>query len=135
MEIFAVFLRLRLTSFGGPVAHIGYLRDEFVRRRRWLDEPMYAQVLAMCRLLPGPASSQMGFAIGLIRGGAAGALAAFAGFTLPSALLMFGFAQVADRSLTGYAAAALHGLKVVAVAVVAHALIGRRFHTIDATHG
>jgi chromate transporter len=123
-EVFRAFLRLGLTSFGGPVAHLGYLREEFVRRRRWLDEAHFAQLLAVCQFLPGPASSQMGFAIGLFRGGWRCALAAFVAFTLPSALLMAGFAALAPHLGDGVGAAALHGLKVVAVVVVAHALLG-----------
>ena len=123
-EIFRAFLALGLTSFGGPVAHLGYLREEFVRRRRWLDEAHFAQLLAVCQFLPGPASSQLGFAIGLLRGGWRGALAAFIGFTLPSALLMFGFAALAPQLAQGWGAAALHGLKLVAVVVVAHSLVG-----------
>ena len=124
LEIFRVFLGLGTTSFGGPVAHLGYLREAFVTRRGWLDEPQFAQLLAICQFLPGPASSQLGFGIGLLRGGWAGALAAFAGFTLPSALLMLAFAVVAPHVAGGPGAAALHGLKLVAVAVVAHGLIG-----------
>lgn len=123
-EIFRAFLKLGLTSFGGPVAHLGYLRDEFVQRRGWLDEAHFAQLLAVCQFLPGPASSQMGFAIGLFRGGWRGALAAFAAFTLPSALLMSGFAALAPYLGHGTGAAAVHGLKLVAVVVVAHSLIG-----------
>jgi len=122
--VFRVFLRLGLTSFGGPIAHLGYFREEFVVRRQWLDEARYAQLLAICQFLPGPASSQMGFAIGLLRAGWRGALAAFAGFTLPSALLMFGFASVSARLDRGLGAAVVHGLKLVAVAVVAHGLLG-----------
>ena len=124
LEIFRVFLGLGTSSFGGPVAHLGYLREAFVTRRGWLDEPQFAQLLAICQFLPGPASSQLGFGIGLLRGGWAGALAAFAGFTLPSALLMLAFAVVAPHVAGGPGAAALHGLKLVAVAVVAHGLIG-----------
>ena len=123
-EIFRAFLKLGVTSFGGPVAHLGYLREEFVRRRRWLDEAQFAQLLAICQFLPGPASSQLGFAIGLLRGGWRGALAAFVGFTLPSALLMFGFAALAPQLAQGWGAAAVHGLKLVAVVVVAHSLVG-----------
>ena len=123
-EVFVAFLRLGLTAFGGPIAHIGYLRQAFVQRRGWLDDAHFAQLLAVCQFLPGPASSQMGFAIGLSRAGWRGALAAFAGFTLPSALLMFGFAALAPRLGAGAGAAALHGLKLVAVAVVAHGLLG-----------
>lgn len=123
-EVFRAFLRLGLASFGGPIAHVGYLREEFVRRRGWLDEAHFAQLLAVCQFLPGPASSQMGFAIGLFRGGWRGALAAFVAFTLPSALLMFGFAALAPCFGHGVGAAAVHGLKLVAVVVVAHGLIG-----------
>ena len=123
-EVFRVFLKLGLTAFGGPVAHLGYMRDEFVQRRGWLDDARFAQLLAICQFLPGPASSQLGFAIGLQRGGWRGALCAFAGFTLPSALLMFGFATLAPLLGHGAGLAVLHGLKLVAVAVVAHALLG-----------
>ncbi|MCK9487953.1 MAG: chromate efflux transporter [Xanthomonadales bacterium] len=123
-QIFRAFLALGLTSFGGPVAHLGYLRNEFVQRRGWLDEAHFAQLLAVCQFLPGPASSQMGFAIGLLRGGWRGALAAFVAFTLPSALLMFGFAALAPHLGQGLGAAAIHGLKLVAVVVVAHSLLG-----------
>ncbi|MFP5468005.1 MAG: chromate efflux transporter [Gammaproteobacteria bacterium] len=123
-KIFLIFLRLGLTSFGGPVAHLGYFRDEFVTRRRWLSERSYADLVALCQFLPGPASSQVGIAIGLSRAGYGGALAAWAGFTLPSAialiLLALGFASHADTMPAG----ALHGLKVVAVAVVAQAVWG-----------
>lgn len=123
-EVFHAFLKLGLTSFGGPIAHLGYLREEFVQRRGWLDEAHFAQLLAVCQFLPGPASSQMGFAIGLFRAGWGGALAAFVAFTLPSALLMFGFATVASYLDHGAGAAAVHGLKLVAVVVVAHGLLG-----------
>ena len=122
--MFRAFARLGLTSFGGPIAHLGYFREEFVVRRQWLDDSRYAQLLAICQFLPGPASSQMGFAIGLLRAGWRGALAAFVGFTLPSALLMFGFASVSTRLDRGLGAAVVHGLKLVAVAVVAHGLLG-----------
>ena len=117
-EVFGAFLRLGLTSFGGPVAHLGYLRDAFVTRRGWLDEAQFAQLLALCQFLPGPASSQLGFGIGLLRGGWPGALAAFAGFTLPAALLMLVFALAAPALAGGAGSAVLHGLKLVAVAVV-----------------
>lgn len=123
-EVLSAFTKLGVTSFGGPIAHLGYLREEFVRRRRWLDEAQFAQLLAVCQFLPGPASSQMGFAIGLFRGGWRGALAAFVAFTLPSALLMFGFAALAPYLEHGAGAAAVHGLKLVAVVVVAHGLLG-----------
>lgn len=123
-EVFAVFLRLGLTSFGGPIAHIGYFRREFVERRHWLEETQFAQLLAICQMLPGPASSQMGFAIGLFRADWLGAMAAFAGFTLPSALLMFAFAELTPHLDVGIGASVLHGLKLVAVVVVAQGLAG-----------
>ena len=87
-EVFRAFLKLGLTSFGGPIAHLGYFRDELVTRRKWIDEAGYADLVALCQFLPGPASSQVGFAIGLLRGGPLGALAAWAAFTLPSAVAM-----------------------------------------------
>lgn len=124
IEVFIVFLKLGLTSFGGPLAHLGYFHREFVQRRRWLDDARFAQLLTVCQFLPGPASSQMGLAIGLFRGGWRGALAAFAAFTLPSALLMLGFAAAASRLHNGVYPAVIHGLKLVAVAVVAHGLVG-----------
>jgi chromate transporter len=121
-SIFAVFLRLGLTSFGGPIAHLGYYRAEFVERRRWLSEAAYADLVALCQLLPGPASSQVGFAVGLSRGGLLGGVAAWLGFTLPSAVAMVLFAQGA-AALTGpLSAGMLHGLQVAAVAVVAQAV-------------
>jgi chromate transporter len=124
-EIFGAFLKLGLTSFGGPVAHLGYFRDEFVLKRRWIDEAGYGDLLALCQFLPGPASSQVGFALGVLRGGGLlGGLAAWAGFTLPSALVLFALAA-GSAALNGpLAAGFLHGLKLVAVAVVAHALWG-----------
>ena len=124
-EVFAVFLRLGLTSFGGPVAHLGYFRAEFVARRHWLDDQAFSDLVALCQFLPGPASSQTGFALGLLRAGYAGALAAWAGFTLPSAALLVAFAYGAGR-IAGSAVGAglLHGLKLVAVAVVAQAVWG-----------
>ena len=122
--VFRIFLRLGLTSFGGPIAHLGYFRHAFVVRRHWLDERAYADLVALCQFLPGPASSQVGFALGLSRRGLTTGLAAWLGFTLPSAVLLFFFATIA-ASLTGpIAAAAIHGLKIVAVAVVAQALWG-----------
>jgi chromate transporter len=126
-EVFGAFLRLGCTSFGGPVAHLGYFRTEFVQRRRWLDDDAYADLVALCQFLPGPASSQVGFALGLQRAGWAGALAAWLGFTMPSALLLIGLALGLTEwaGASGPAAAgALHGLKLVAVAVVAQALWG-----------
>ena len=121
-EVFAAFLRLGLSAFGGPVAHLGYFRDEFVARRRWLGEGAYAELLALCAFLPGPTSSQVGFAIGLKRAGPLGALAAWTAFTLPSALLLTLLAFGTARFSEPFAAGALHGLKVVAFAVVAQAV-------------
>lgn len=119
--VFAVFLGLGLTSFGGPIAHLGYFHRAFVQRLGWLDDGHFARLLALCQFLPGPASSQLGVAIGLQRAGWLGALAAFAGFTLPSALLMTALAFVSPRLLmTASGAAVVHGLKLVAVAVVTH---------------
>lgn len=122
--IFLTFLRLGCTSFGGPIAHIGYFRDEFVIRRKWLDEETYADIVGLCQFLPGPASSQVGFTIGLFRGGLLGALVAWISFTLPSALLMFAFAYGHNlfSGRAGYGV--LHGLELVAVAVVAQAVWG-----------
>ena len=123
-EVLAAFLRLGLTSFGGPVAHLGYFREEFVRRRRWLDDKSYADLVALCQFLPGPASSQVGIAVGLLRGGYAGAVAAWIGFTLPSAVAMvafgYGIGALGDAAGSGWS----HGLKVAAVAVVAQAVLG-----------
>ena len=123
-EVFLCFLKLGLTSFGGPIAHLAYFRREFVERRHWLDDHQYAQLLALCQFLPGPASSQLGFSIGLLRAGFPGALAAFVAFTLPSALLMLAFAFYLPALTGPLGQAAIHGLKLVAVAVVAHGLIG-----------
>ncbi len=122
-EVFLVFLRLGLTSFGGPIAHLGYFRQEFVARRRWLDEAGYADLVALCQFLPGPASSEVGIGIGLTRAGLAGALAAWTGFTLPSAIALVLFALGVER-LGALDAAWLHGLKIAAVAVVAQAVWG-----------
>ena len=124
IAVFRAFLKLGLTSFGGPIAHIGYFRTEFVARRRWLSDEDFAQLLALCQFLPGPASSQLGFAIGLVKAGWLGALAAFVAFTLPSALLLFTFATLLPRLSGVIADAALHGLKLVALVVVAHGVIG-----------
>lgn len=123
-EIFLAFLKLGCTSFGGPVAHLGYFRNEFVARRKWLDERSYADLVALCQFLPGPASSQVGIAIGLLRGGYAGALAAWTGFTLPSAIVLVLFAYGISITGTALDAGWLHGLKVAAVAVVALAILG-----------
>lgn len=122
--IFLVFLRLGLTSFGGPVAHLGYFRNEFVERRRWLDERSYVDLVALCQFLPGPASSQVGLAIGLLRGGYRGSLAAWAGFTLPSAVALTVFALGIASWGDALPHDALQGLKIVAVAVVAQAVWG-----------
>lgn len=126
--VFLAFLRLGLTSFGGPVAHLGYYRDEFVTRRRWLGERSYADLVALCQFLPGPASSQFGMALGLSRAGYAGAFAAWAGFTLPSALALILFAIGVASLGEAIPAGALQGLKVVAVAVVAQAVWGMARH-------
>ncbi len=123
-EVFLVFLRLSLTSFGGPVAHLGYFREEFVARRKWLDERAYADLVALCQFLPGPASSQVGMAVGLSRAGYAGALAAWTAFTMPSAIALVLFAY-GVAAISGAAGSAwLHGLKIAAVAVVAQAVLG-----------
>ncbi|MBZ5735043.1 chromate efflux transporter [Nocardioides sp. TRM66260-LWL] len=123
-EVLAVFLRLGLTSFGGPVAHLGYFRDALVVRRRWLGEQAYADVVALCQLLPGPASSQVGMALGLQRAGLLGMLAAWVGFTLPSALALGAFALVVARSGDLAGAGWIDGLKAAAVAVVVQAVLG-----------
>lgn len=123
-EVFGAFLKLGCTSFGGPIAHLGYFRDELVTRRRWLDDRAYAELVGLCQFLPGPASSQAGFALGLMRAGPLGGVAAWTAFTLPSALLMFGFALIAADLSGPIAEAAIHGLKIAAVAVVAQALVG-----------
>ncbi|MFI4975285.1 MAG: chromate efflux transporter [Caulobacterales bacterium] len=121
-EVFVAFLRLGVTCFGGPIAHIGYFRDAFVEKRGWLGEAQFAQIVALCQLLPGPASSQVGFAIGLRRAGALGGLAAWLGFTMPSALLMLAFAYAAPAvAAQPLGVGVLHGLKLAAVAVVAQA--------------
>ena len=123
-EVFRAFLKLGLTSFGGPIAHLGYFRDELVLRRKWIDEAGYADLVALCQFLPGPASSQVGFALGLLRGGPWGALAAWTAFTLPSALLLVLFASATSLFEGALGAGMLHGLKIVAVAVVAQAVWG-----------
>ncbi|HUF22430.1 MAG TPA: chromate efflux transporter [Burkholderiales bacterium] len=119
--VFIAFLRMGLVSFGGPIAHIGYFRDEFVVRRRWLGEKAYADLIALCQFLPGPASSQVGIALGLSQSGIAGGIAAWVGFTLPSAILLALFAA-GLQTFGGLDADWLHGLKVVTVAVVAYAV-------------
>ncbi len=124
-EVFAAFLKLGLTSFGGPIAHLGYFRDELVVRRKWLDETAYADLVALCQFLPGPASSQVGFSLGVLRGnGLLGGLAAWFAFTIPSALILFAFAMGAAAFTGPVAEGFLHGLKLVAVAVVAQAIWG-----------
>src|SRR5690606_25052135 len=123
-SVFLIFLRLGLTSFGGPVAHLAYFRTEFVAQRRWLSERDYADLVALCQFLPGPASSQVGMAIGLQRSGYAGALAAWAGFTLPSAAALILFAAGVTQFGDAVPSAMLDGLKIAAVAVVAQAVWG-----------
>ena len=123
-EVFFAFLKLGLTAFGGPVAHLAYFRVEFVERRRWLDDGSYADLVALCQFLPGPASSQVGFALGLGRAGWPGALAAWLGFTLPSALVLVLFAFGIQQWAWLATSSAVHGLKLAAVAVVAHAVWG-----------
>jgi chromate transport protein ChrA len=124
LEVLLVFLRLGFTSFGGPVAHLGYFRAEFVERRRWLDEAGYADIVALCQFLPGPASSQVAVTLGALRAGLPGALAAWLGFTAPSAIALIGFGYgvgaLGDISRVAW----LHGLRIVAVAVVAQAVWG-----------
>ena len=122
--VFWTFLRFGVSCFGGPIAHIGYFRNEFVTRRKWLDEAAFGDLLALCQFLPGPASSQLGFSIGLARAGYRGGLAAWLGFTLPSAVLMVLFAYGAGAATGPYAQALLHGLKLVAVVIVAQAVWG-----------
>jgi chromate transporter len=123
-EVFFAFLKLGVSSFGGPIAHLGYFRNEFVTRRKWLTDDAYAELVALAQFLPGPASSQVGFSLGLMRAGWRGGLAAFLGFTLPSALLMFGFAIGAGAIAGRWGEGLLHGLRLVAVAIVAQAVLG-----------
>jgi chromate transporter len=123
-EVLLIFLKLGLSCFGGPIAHIGYFRDEFVVRRHWLDEQAYADLVAFCQFLPGPASSQVGFSVGLMRAGYLGGAAAWTGFTLPSAILLVLFAYGAGNLHGAIGAGLLHGLKLVAVAIVAQAVWG-----------
>ena len=122
LEIFLIFLRLGLTSFGGPIAHLGYFRQEFVDRRKWISEQVFADLVALCNFLPGPTSSQVCYSIGMTRGGIPGALCAWGAFTSPSAMIMvlaaYGIRRVAENEAAGW----LHGLKIVAVAVVAQAV-------------
>lgn len=123
IEIFLVSTRLGLTSFGGPTAHLGYFHEEYVRRRKWMDEKSYADLVALCQFLPGPSSSQVGIGIGIKRAGIAGGITSFIGFTFPSVVALIAFALL----VTGFDvenAGWIHGLKIVAVAIVAHAIIG-----------
>ena len=135
LEVAGAFLKLGLTSFGGPIAHLGYFRSEFVERRRWLGERAFAQTVALCQFLPGPTSSQVGFCLGLGRAGWPGALAAWLAFTLPSALIMTAVAGLAGRFAEPAGAALAHGLALAAVAVVLQALLGMaRAHAADRAH-
>lgn len=127
-EVFRAFLVLGLTSFGGPIAHLGYFRAEFVERRCWLSDEAYGDIVALCQFLPGPASSQVGFALGLLRGGYAGALAAWLAFTLPSAILLGLFAAIGFALDNPVGQGILSGLKIVAVAIVAQAVWGMARH-------
>ena len=123
IEIFLVSTRLGLTSFGGPTAHLGYFHEEYVRRRKWMDEKSYADLVALCQFLPGPSSSQVGIGIGIMRAGILGGITSFIGFTFPSAVVLIVFALLMtgfDVGNSGW----IHGLKIVAVAIVAHAIIG-----------
>ncbi|WP_400241422.1 chromate transporter [Niallia sp. JL1B1071] len=123
LEILLISTKLGFTSFGGPVAHLGYFHDEYVRRRKWLDEKSYADLVALCQFLPGPASSQVGIGIGILRGGLLGGILSFLGFTLPSVIALMIFASVIEGLDLGNAGW-IHGLKIVAVAIVAHAILG-----------
>ncbi|WP_421385165.1 chromate efflux transporter [Bacillus salacetis] len=123
LEILIISTRLGLTSFGGPVAHLGYFHNEYIRRKKWMDEKSYADLVALCQFLPGPASSQVGIGIGVMRAGAIGGIVSFLGFTLPSVIALILFALLLkefDVTDAGW----IHGLKIVAVAVVAHAILG-----------
>src|SRR5215472_12788970 len=134
-EVLRVALRLGLTSFGGPIAHLGYFERAYVRERRWLSAEQYAALVGLCQILPGPTSSQVGFLIGLHRAGWRGALLAWVGFTLPSALLLYAGARLATHVQGPLAGATVHGLKLVAVAVVAQAVwsMARRLCTDTST--
>ncbi|WHX99280.1 chromate transporter [Neobacillus sp. DY30] len=123
IEILIVSTKLGLTSFGGPIAHLGYFHEEYVRKRKWLDDQRYANLVALCQFLPGPASSQVGIGIGVMRGGLLGGILAFAGFTIPSVVILILFALFLNELDIGNAGW-IHGLKIVAVAVVAHAILG-----------
>ena len=121
--VFLTFLKLGLTSFGGPIAHLSYFRHELVEKRNWVSESQFAQLLAICQFLPGPASSQLGFSLGLIRSGWLGGIAAFLAFTAPSALLLIIFAAFLPYLSGPIGVAAIHGLKIVAFAVVADGVV------------
>jgi chromate transporter len=123
IEILLVSTRLGLTSFGGPIAHLGYFHEEYIRKRKWMDEKSYADLVALCQFLPGPASSQVGIGIGVIRAGVLGGIVSFIGFTLPSVVALILFALIL-RGMDIGDAGWIHGLKIVAVAVVAHAILG-----------
>ncbi|CAM4388294.1 ChrA protein [Bacillus manliponensis] len=123
LEVLFVSTRLGLTSFGGPIAHLGYFHEEYVRKRKWMDEKSYADLVALCQFLPGPASSQVGIGIGVMRAGVLGGILAFIGFTLPSVIALIIFALVLQGLNIGDASW-IHGLKIVAVVVVAHAILG-----------
>ncbi|MGD7062873.1 chromate transporter [Bacillus altitudinis] len=123
LDIFMVSTKLGLTSFGGPIAHLGYFHEEYVRRRKWLDEKSYADLVALCQFLPGPASSQVGIGIGVIRSGLLGGIVSFLGFTLPSVIALITLALVMI-GMNIESAGWIHGLKLVAVAIVAHAIVG-----------
>jgi chromate transporter len=123
-EVFRAYLRLGLTSFGGPIAHLGYFQNDLVQKRRWIDEEGFADLVALCQFLPGPASSQVGFALGLLRGGPLGGVAAWAAFTLPSATILVAFAYGTSLFAGPGGQAILHGLKLAAVAVVSQAVWG-----------
>lgn len=123
MEIFFTFLRLGLTSFGGPVAHLSYFHNEFVKNKKWINEQVYAELVALCQFLPGPASSQVGMAIGFRQGGILGAILAWIAFTIPSAIILVLFAMGIDNNNFGVQKNWIHGLQIVAVSVVAHAIL------------
>lgn len=123
IEILKASTKLGLTSFGGPSAHIGYFREEYVQKRKWLDDKLYADIVALCQFLPGPASSQVGISIGMLRGGILGGILSWIGFTLPSVLLLMLFAEIITQT-GSFESGWIQGLKIVAVAVVAHALMG-----------
>ena len=123
LEVLLVSTRLGFTSFGGPIAHLGYFHEEYVRRRKWMDEKSYADLVALCQFLPGPASSQVGIGIGVMRAGILGGIVSFIGFTLPSVIALIIFALLLHQF--GFTDAGwIHGLKIVAVVVVAHAILG-----------